>query len=474
MIELNIHINVDLDNQSGGNNLVKDILKIAIPVSIENILANTGIFILTILLSLVGEKEIAINAISNQASFLVNLFLFGINTGGAIFVSQYWGRKDEESIKRVFGLMLTSSMIIAAAFFVFTFFFPGTFVHIFLKDSSLFNDSILYLQIISFSYFGIALEVAFRTFLRGIEKANIPMESYVVGTAAQLLLAYGFLNGRLGLPKLGITGVAIAITISRYVIPFYQIIRAYYLNLPYTFSLKGISRDLFKKFVRFATPAALNEIAWSLGMTMYGIVFGWMGTEAYAARNVLSSFENYIWTLALGITTASSVIVGKLVGKESYEKAVDFSKKIMLINALIGLGTAFVTIGAYYILLPTFDLTSSSKYMLTLSMWIMLVGSPIKALNNVAIVGILRAGGDSKYAFLLETSTLWGLGVPLAFIGAMVWKQSLPVVYALTLSDEVAKAIIVYFRIRSKKWMKNVTISTEEAILESAEHEVQM
>jgi len=454
--------------------LVKDILKIAIPVSIENILANTGIFILTILLSLVGEKEIAINAISNQASFLVNLFLFGINTGGAIFVSQYWGKKDEENIKRIFSLMLISSMIIAAAFFVFTFFFPGTFVHIFLKDSSLFNDSILYLQIISFSYFGIALEVAFRTFLRGIEKANIPMESYVVGTAAQLLLAYGFLNGRLGLPKLGITGVAIAITISRYVIPFYQIIRAYYLNLPYTFSLKGISRDLFKKFVRFATPAALNEIAWSLGMTMYGIVFGWMGTEAYAARNVLSSFENYIWTLALGITTASSVIVGKLVGKESYEKAVDFSKKIMLINALIGLGTAFVTIGAYYILLPTFDLTSSSKYMLTLSMWIMLVGSPIKALNNVAIVGILRAGGDSKYAFILETSTLWGLGVPLAFIGAMVWKQSLPVVYALTLSDEVAKAIIVYFRIRSKKWMKNVTISTEEAILESAEHEVQM
>jgi len=97
MIELNIHINVDLDNQSGGNNLVKDILKIAIPVSIENILANTGIFILTILLSLVGEREIAINAISNQASFLVNLFLFGINTGGAIFVSQYW----EERMRKV-------------------------------------------------------------------------------------------------------------------------------------------------------------------------------------------------------------------------------------------------------------------------------------------------------------------------------------------------------------------------------------
>ncbi|HOQ39190.1 MAG TPA: MATE family efflux transporter [Fervidobacterium sp.] len=454
--------------------MVKDILKIAIPVSVENILANTGIFILTLLLSQVGEREIAINAISNQASFLVNLFLFGINTGGAIFVSQYWGKRDEDNIKRVFTLMIVSSMIMATVFFVFTFVFPETFVRIFSKDSSLFNDSILYLRIISFSYFGIALEIAFRTFLRGIEKANIPMESYLVGTAVQLLLAYGLLNGKIGLPKLGITGVAIAITISRYVIPFYQITRAYYLKLPYTFTLRGISRDLFSRFIRFATPAALNEIAWSLGMTMYGIVFGWMGTEAYAARNVLSSFENYIWTLALGITTASSVIVGKLVGQKSYEKAVSFSKKIMIVNSLVGLGTAFVTIAAYYLLLPTFDLTSSSKYMLTLSMWIMLAGSPIKALNNVAVVGILRAGGDSKYAFILETSTLWGLGVPLAFIGAMVWKQSLPVVYALTLSDEIAKAIIVYFRIRSKKWVKNVTISTEEAILEAAEHEVQI
>ena len=150
MIELNIQMSVKLNYQTGGNNLVKDILKIAIPVSIENVLANTGIFILTVLLSLVGEREIAINAISNQASFLVNLFLFGINTGGAIFVSQYWGKRDVENIKRVFSLMFISSMLIATAFFVFTFFFPATFVHIFLKDSSLFNDSILYLQIIYF------------------------------------------------------------------------------------------------------------------------------------------------------------------------------------------------------------------------------------------------------------------------------------------------------------------------------------
>lgn len=96
---------------------VKDILKIAIPVSVENLIANTGTFILTVFLSRMGEKQVTVNGIANQGSFLVILFLFGLNTGGAIFVSQYWGKKDREGIKRTSTLMIYSSLIIALGFF---------------------------------------------------------------------------------------------------------------------------------------------------------------------------------------------------------------------------------------------------------------------------------------------------------------------------------------------------------------------
>jgi len=109
------------------SNTVKDILKIAIPVSVENLIANTGTFILTIFLSQMGEKQVTINGIANQGSFLVILFLFGLNTGGAIFVSQYWGKKDEEGIRRSFNshdlLLLNNSACVLR----FTFFFPEFF-----------------------------------------------------------------------------------------------------------------------------------------------------------------------------------------------------------------------------------------------------------------------------------------------------------------------------------------------------------
>ncbi|AMW32435.1 Na+-driven multidrug efflux pump [Fervidobacterium changbaicum] len=441
---------------------VKDILKIAIPVSVENLIANTGTFILTVFLSRMGEKQVTVNGIANQGSFLVILFLFGLNTGGAIFVSQYWGKKDREGIKRTSTLMIYSSLIIALGFFVLTFFFPEMFSSIFTKDKEVIAASVPFLKVISISYFGFALEIAFRTLLRGIELAIIPMESYVFGTALQIFLAYNLIHGLLGFPRLGLLGIAIATTVARFFIPVYQIIRASFLRVPYSFAFSHIDRNFVKKFFEFATPTTLNEISWSLGMTVYGIIFGRMGVSVYAARNILSSFENYVWTITFGLVIAASVMVGKMIGRLEYERVHKFSAKMLVTNSVTGLVSAVIIIVIYYSLLPTFKIDLATKRMLTATMWVMLVGAPIKSFNGAGIVGILRAGGDAKFAFLLETFTLWAIGIPLTLVGAFVLKLSLPWVYFLTLSDEIVKAIIVLLRIRGKKWIKNVTIEGKE------------
>ncbi|MGB9613909.1 MAG: MATE family efflux transporter [Fervidobacterium sp.] len=441
--------------------LLRDILKIALPVSLENIIANTGTFVITVFLSQLGEVAVAINGVANQGLFLVMLFLFGLNTGGAIFIAQYWGKKDMEGIRKTTSLMIGFSLLISIAFFVFTFFFPKVFIKIFSSDVKVIENGVLYLRIISISYFGLALEMSFRTFLRAIEKATIPMMSYLYGTLFQTIFAFVLLKGVLGFPKLGLTGIALTLTLSRFFIPLYQILKAAVSKLPFTFSFKDITAQYLKKFLEIATPTTLNEIFWSLGMTAYGVIFGKMGTQAYAARSILSSFENYVWTFTLGVVVAASVFVGKFIGQMEYEKALNFGKKVLFWNAAIGFISSIVVVIIYYLISPTFEVEESTKLLLTSTMWVMAIGAPIKAFNGAAIVGVLRSGGDAKFAFLLETLTLWCLGVPLAFLGAFIWKQPLPIVYLLTLSDEIVKAIIAYVRINSKKWIKNVTISEE-------------
>ena len=81
---------------------------------------------------------------------------------------------------------------------------------------------------------------------------------------------------------------------------------------------------------------------------------------------------------------------------------------------------------------------------------------PLKVLNGLNVVGFFRAGGDTKFSFAVEASTLWFLGVPLAAFGGLVLKLSFPEVLLLTMVDEAVKGIILLIRYKSRKWIKNV------------------
>jgi len=82
-----------------------------------------------------------------------------------------------------------------------------------------------------------------------------------------------------------------------------------------------------------------------------------------------------------------------------------------------------------------------------------------KIFNTILIIGILRSGGDTKYSLILEMSSVWLYGVPLAFIGAHVLHLPIHWVVALVTSEEVVKAIFGVPRVLSKKWVRNVVES---------------
>ena len=78
-----------------------------------------------------------------------------------------------------------------------------------------------------------------------------------------------------------------------------------------------------------------------------------------------------------------------------------------------------------------------------------------KAFTMVIIVGLCRSGGDTLFACILDTATVWVVAVPLAFLGANL---GLPLwgVYLCVCSEDVVKAILGVPRILSKKWLHNV------------------
>ena len=78
-------------------------------------------------------------------------------------------------------------------------------------------------------------------------------------------------------------------------------------------------------------------------------------------------------------------------------------------------------------------------------------------LNVVLIVGVFRGGGDASFGLKVEAGTMWLIGVPLAFIGALLLKWPVELVVLLICAEEIVKCTLSLVRLKSNRWIRRVT-----------------
>jgi Na+-driven multidrug efflux pump len=81
---------------------------------------------------------------------------------------------------------------------------------------------------------------------------------------------------------------------------------------------------------------------------------------------------------------------------------------------------------------------------------------PVRMINTLLIVAILRSGGDTKAALFLDVSGVWLIGIPMAVLGGLVFHFPIYIVYAMIMIEEVYKVILGFIRYKQKKWLKNI------------------
>ncbi len=95
-----------------------------------------------------------------------------------------------------------------------------------------------------------------------------------------------------------------------------------------------------------------------------------------------------------------------------------------------------------------------------------------QSINLACIVGVLRGGGDTLFCMWVDVLSIWLVSVPLGAIGGLAFGASIPITYLLLRSDEIVKAVICLARIKSGKWLRNITRDETGAIGE-AKNELQ-
>ncbi|ABR30691.1 multidrug transporter MATE [Thermosipho melanesiensis] len=439
--------------------IYRDLFKIAIPVALQQFLFSSVSFLDTLMIGRLGEDAIAAIGLANQFFFFYNIVLFGLVSGGAIFFSQFWGKGDFEGLSKSTALTTLSSLFVSIPFFVLSLFFPGYVMRFFSPDPIVIELGVKYIKILSISFPIFAISMVFSFMLRSIHKAHIPMYTTIIELTTNVFLNYVLIFGNFGFPKLGVIGAAIATVFSRIIGLFVLIVTVKLQKLPGMFSLHHIgalNKNFINRFFHYTLPTLANEFAWSLGFTMYSVIYAHMSTKVIAARNIIGTIEGFAWAFSFSLANAASVIIGNYLGAKRFGEAYKISRKIIKLTEIV----ATISAAATYILtvfsVDLFNISQDVKSLVIVAMAISMGFVPIKIFNGLNIVGFLRAGGDTRFSFAVEATTLWVLGVPLAAIGGLILKLSFPLVLLLTMVDEITKFFILLSRYKSRKWVRNV------------------
>ncbi len=436
------------------------VLGIAVPIAIHNLMISAINMADVFMVGQLGEEAIAALGISNQLMFLLILFLFGMGSGGQIFVSQFYGKGDLLNLRRVMGVILTLGIFVSMAAFVGARFFPEVIVGLFSNDVPVVKYACEYLKIVSWSYIFTAISFIYQVVLRSTDSPRLPVYSCAMALVINIVFNWILIFGHLGFPAMGIEGAALATLIARVAETAFTLAYAYIGKLAAAakFSeLVSAKKDLLKQLLVTSAPVFFNEITWAFGILALNWIYAKLGTESIAALNISDSVTKLFFAAFIGIGNAGAVVLGHDIGADiEAEKVWRTSVRLVKLSILTGV---FLSLLVFLFTTPILSVYNISENVYDLAykstlVWIFFL--PVVAFNNLNIVGILRSGGDTKAAFLIDVGALWLVSVPVSFAGAVFFHLPLYWVLALGKIEEAIKFAWGFKRYVSKKWIRNL------------------
>ena len=440
-------------------------LRLAIPVALQQLLIASLSLVDTLMVSQLGNEQLAAMGMAVQWTMLFNVTLFGFCSASSMFVSQYYGAKDERGIRRTCGLSLTCSFVLTICFVLLQVIFPEFVIGLFTDDVALSGFGNAYLRIAVWSYPALFLSSVLSAVIRACGQVKLPMVVAAISAVMNAILNYVLIFGKCGFRALEMEGAAIATTISAWIGPLLLVL----FSVLQKHLVWAKPREIFafgKKdllhYLKKSMPIVCNEGAWGLGTLVLGTILSNYDTAGYTAKTILGTFENISFVFAVGLCNAACIMIGKSVGEGKTERAVMDSKRFaMLIPAYAAVVGVFMILFRHplvhvFNLQGNFD--SSILSLAAVLMIIFAIEMPMRYVHYIQIVGIFRSGGDTTTGAVYDIFALWVMSIPTTLLCTAVFKLPFVWTYALMLiAEDHLKSVFCLRHFFSMKWIKPVT-----------------
>ena len=195
----------------------KRLFLLALPLAGQSILTFSVNLADNIMVGQLGDTAISGVYMANQWNNLLQKFVQGFCTASLVIATQYWGRRDTDSIKTISAMTAKFCLTAGLVFFLMAFVFPEWLLGMYTTEAEVIKESTRYLRIVCFSYLFYCVTEVLMASMRCVETVGIGLYTSISTLCINVVLNYLLIFGKFGMPKMGIQGAAVATLVARMV-----------------------------------------------------------------------------------------------------------------------------------------------------------------------------------------------------------------------------------------------------------------
>jgi putative MATE family efflux protein len=386
------------------------ILQFATPMLIGNVFQQLYNVVDSIIVgNFLGKEALAAVGASFPLLFMLISFVIGIASGSTIIISQYFGGKDIQSVRRAIDTMWVflffASIIITVAGITFS----GAIFELIRLPSEVIPQARLYFNVYMggiILFFGFSATSAI---LRGLGDSKTPLYFLVIATITNILLDLLFIV----VFKWGIAGAAIATIISQGGAFITAVI---YLNRTHqVFNLSwrklDFDRFIFRKSLKIGLPSGLQSTFVSLGMLALFRIVNEFGTDTVAAYSVALRIDSLAALASMNFGAALSTYVGQNLGANKPERVFAGLMATLKMSSVVSLAVTVVVIIFRQQLMGLF--TADTEVIRIGAEYLLIVCSFYVVFSAMFVIGgVLRGAGATIVPMFITLFALWFIRIP--------------------------------------------------------------
>lgn len=431
----------------------QELKKLILPLVIEQAFVMLVGIVDTMMVSYVGEAAISGVALVDMVNYLIIVVLAAIDTGGAVIVSQYLGRKDTKNANHSASQLLTvtvmgAMIIMGICLLFYQQILGGLFgaVKINVKTAA-----ITYFRITALSFPFLGIYNASTAIFRSMQKTNVTM--YV----SFLVNIINIVGNAIGIFVLhaGVAGVAVPTLLSRMIGAAVMLILTLNKRNLVSVDIREIfawNWNVIWKILRISIPNGIENGLFALGKVLVTSIVALFGTYQIAANGVANSIDQIAILVVNAVNLAIVTVVGQCMGAGEMVQAEKYTKKLMKISyiatAVLGFGVcmALPVIREFYVL---------SEETWRLSCVLVIMHNALAFLlhpTSFNLSNSLRAAGDVRFTMYIGIGSMIVFRLGTAVLLGVVFNMGIIGVWIAMGTDWLARSIAFLFRYKSGKW----------------------